>query len=130
MAASPFNPEQLQYLSTMETDVAELKKDVAELKTDVAELKKDVAELKKDMKEIRGLYFTAWTPDASCPICLDSMEPGYHSRTRCGHIFHKECILHHYNNFSTLCPMCRCQSHPIRRHTLEDRSGEVDHHRA
>ena len=125
----PFNTAQLAVLADLKKELkdemAELRK---ELKDEMAELKK---ELKDEMAKLRGLFRTKWTPDMTCAICLDGMEPGYHSKTKCGHVFHKECILQYYNNFSTMCPMCRGQCHPIKRHELQnepDRSGEMVNH--
>lgn len=121
-----FNQDQMETLQDMMKGFA-TKEDLKAFATkdEVAELRKEVAELKTI---IQGLFRSPWKPNMTCAICIEDMEPGANARTRCGHIFHIDCIMTHYNNHSTLCPMCRREAHPIRHHTLECQGspGQMD----
>lgn len=43
---------------------------------------------------------------ATCPICFDSCSNKKIATTRCGHVFHEECLTK-WTRLSSTCPMCR-----------------------
>ena len=51
------------------------------------------------------VYFNDF--DETCSICLSGFKVNDHIyKTDCGHYYHRDCILKHFNN-SYNCPMCR-----------------------
>lgn len=58
-------------------------------------------------------FFQSPTPESlknKCPICLETIR-SHHIKTKCGHDFHKECLIQWCENqkqhMNTKCPMCK-----------------------
>ena len=58
-------------------------------------------------------FFQSPTPESlknKCPICLETIR-SHHIKTKCGHDFHKECLIQWCENqkqhTNTKCPMCK-----------------------
>ena len=55
----------------------------------------------------KGVSFSCDKSDTECAICCTGFETTGKYTSKCGHMFHIECIVPWYSKHIT-CPMCRC----------------------